>query len=92
VVDAKTGWVARNGAIIEQEQILTTHNLAVLVDGLGLRDALEPRLPELARRCFTWICWRQQLKSADWRSRLHMVKNTAYAWRQMVFFLWLLGP
>jgi len=66
---------------------LTTHNLAVLVDGLGLRDALEPRLPELARRCFTWICWRQQLKSADWRSRLHTVKNTAFAWRQMVFFL-----
>jgi hypothetical protein len=83
----KTGWVARNGAIIEQEQILTTHNLAVLVHGLGLRSALEPRLFELAQRCFVWICWRQQLKSSDWRSRLHMIKNTAYAWRQMVFFL-----
>jgi hypothetical protein len=80
-------WIARNGAIIEQEQILTTHNLAVLVDGLGLSDSLRPDLPELARRCFTWICQRQQLKYGDWRARLHMVKNTAYAWRQMILFL-----
>ncbi|MFO0577080.1 MAG: hypothetical protein U1A78_24000 [Polyangia bacterium] len=90
------GSVARNGRILEQEQILTTHNLAVLIAALGLVGSeaepgpLRPQLGELARRCFTWVCKQQQRRFADWRSRLHMIKNTAYAWRQMLFFLSLL--
>ena len=30
--------VAVNGTILEQSQILTSHNLAVLIDAVGLRD------------------------------------------------------
>ena len=84
------GFVARNGKVIEQEQILTTHNLAVLWSGLDLAEALETQLHDLARRCFVWICWRQQQPLDEWQPRLRMIKNTAYAWRQMVFFLALM--
>ena len=90
------GSVARNGRILEQEQILTTHNLAVLIEALGLVGSetepgpLRPQLGALVRRCFTWVCEQQRRRFADWRSRLHMIKNTAYAWRQMIFFLSLL--
>jgi hypothetical protein len=79
--------VARNGAIIEQAQILTTHNLAQLLAGLGLRDELRPVFPDLARRCFESICRRQQLVIRDWRAEMQNVKNSAYAWRQMIFYL-----
>ncbi|MEW6735998.1 MAG: hypothetical protein AB1489_32185 [Acidobacteriota bacterium] len=82
--------VARNGKIIEQEQILTTHNLAVLFDGLKLKKILEPALEKMARGCFEWICNRQQQKIDQWKARLQMIKNTAYAWRQMIFFLSLM--
>jgi hypothetical protein len=81
---------ATNGMIIEQQQILTTQNLAVLFAGLDLADALRDRLSDMAERCFRWVCRRQQVKIAEWHARLTMVKNTAYAWRQMVFFLALL--
>jgi hypothetical protein len=79
--------VARNGTIIEQAQILTTHNLAQLISGLGLLDELRRSFPELARRCFEWICRRQQLVIRDWRAEMQTVKNSAYAWRQMIFYL-----
>jgi hypothetical protein len=83
---AKDQWsVARNGTIIEQAQILTTHNLAALVAELDLARALD--LPDLARRTFKWICRRQRLQSSDWRAQLQTMKNTAYAWRQMIFYL-----
>ena len=79
-----------NGMIIEQQQILTSQNLAVLFDGLGLVDALRNRLDDLPRRCFSWICRRQQVQADKFHAKLIMLKNTAYAWRQMVFFLALL--
>jgi hypothetical protein len=41
----------------------------------------------MAKRCFLWICKRQQIKIHNAHARLIMVKNTAYAWRQMIFFL-----
>jgi hypothetical protein len=86
-------WVpATNGMVIEQQQILTTQNLAALVGGLGLHHALRDRLDEMARHCFMWICRRQQMNIHDWHGRLIMVKNTAYGWRQMIFFLALLPP
>jgi hypothetical protein len=81
---------ATNGMILEQQQILTTQNLAALFAGLDLADALRGQLGEMARQCFTWICRRQQMKIDQWHARLIMVKKTAYAWRQMVFFLALL--
>jgi hypothetical protein len=85
------GWdPAISGMIIEQQQILTTQNLAVLFESLELVEAVKYRLEDLAQRCFKWVCRRQQQTSADWHARLISVKNTAYAWRQMVFFLALL--
>jgi hypothetical protein len=94
----RKGWdVAANGMIIEQQQIITTQNLAVLIagaedngkehDGIGLRDVLSDQFDRLAKQCFIWICKRQQVKADDWHARLIMLKNTAYAWRQMVFYL-----
>jgi len=76
--------------VIEQQQIITTHNLAVLFDQLDLVESLEHDLDDMARRCFTWICRRQQAKCDQWHGRLIMLKNTAYAWRQMIFFLSLI--
>ena len=87
----REGWdTAINGMIIEQQQIVTTQNLAVLCNGLKLHNVLGDRLYDLAQRCFVWICRRQQMKVTLWHARLIVLKNTAYAWRQMVFFLSLL--
>ena len=85
------GWdTANNGMVIEQQQVLTSQNLAVLFDEFDLKNSLGDRLDELAQRCFAWICQRQQVKADGYHARLIMLKNTAYAWRQMVFFLALL--
>jgi hypothetical protein len=86
-----SGWnPAINGMIIEQQQILTTQNLAVIFVGLNLTDVLGHRFEDLARRCFIRICRRLQMKVDTWHANLIQIKNTAYAWRQMVFFLALL--
>ncbi|MCR9140623.1 MAG: hypothetical protein NXI24_00005 [bacterium] len=82
--------VAANGTIIEQQQILTTQNLAVLFKGLNLTSSLQPQLRVLSERCFHWICRRQQMKIQNYHARLVMTKNTAYAWRQMIFYISLL--
>jgi hypothetical protein len=83
---------ATNGMIIEQQQILTTQNLAVLFAGLDLATPLQDQLADLARQCFRWICKRQQVKVGDWHTGVIHIKNTAYAWRQMIFFLAVLPP
>lgn len=80
-------FVARNGAVIEQSQILTTHNLAPLVAGLALSDRIAERGADLAARTFAWIVTEQNTPYSSWRSQLQMLKNTAYAWRQALFFL-----
>jgi hypothetical protein len=79
--------VARNGMVIEQSQILTTHNLALIFGPLGLEDELRNHLREMAEQCFAWICHRQQAKTTTWHAKLIMLKQTAYAWRQMVFYV-----
>lgn len=82
------GWeVIKNGMVIEQQQILTTQNLAALYRGLELEARLQPLLPAVVRDCLSWICRRQQMKIDHHHARLIMIKNTAYAWRQMIFFL-----
>ncbi|WP_409319507.1 hypothetical protein [Pseudomonas sp. KCJK9016] len=83
---------ASNGTIIEQQQILTTQNLAILFDDLGLKQLLHDRLSSMAESCFKWICRRQQMQIKLYHARLVMLKNTAYAWRQMVFYLSMLEP
>ncbi|SIR07369.1 hypothetical protein SAMN05216509_0417 [Pseudomonas sp. B10] len=82
---------ATNGKIIEQQQILTTQNLSLLFGELGLKALLQDCLASMAEECFKWICVRQQMKLRLYHSSLVMIKNTAYAWRQMVFYLAMLG-
>lgn len=85
------GWnVVVNGMIIEQQQILCSHNLAVLYSSLDLHTVISEQLTELATRCFTWLCQQLQLKFTHRHARLILLKNSAYAWRQMLFFLALL--
>jgi hypothetical protein len=80
-------YVAVNGTVIEQSQILTTGNLAVLVDSLGLRDHVADLAPELAGRAFAWLLHRLRQHPASWKAQLQAVKNAAYAWRQAIYFL-----
>jgi hypothetical protein len=56
----------------------------------ALTTTLKGQLADLAQRCLAWICWRLQVKADTWHAGLIAVKNVAYAWRQMVFFLSLL--
>jgi hypothetical protein len=78
--------VAANGAVIEQVQILTTHNLAALVGPNGVGRALALDWPALAGRCFDHVLVLAG-RLAGSRRPLRTVKDLAYAWRQMVFFL-----
>ena len=82
---------ARNGAVLEQSQILTTHNLAVLVDGLNLEDQLREQAPELARQALSWTV-RRLRQPASRHAALIQVKNAAYAWRQAIFLLSYCNP
>lgn len=82
--------VAANGTVIEQSQILTTHNLAPLVAALDLARPLAEIAEDLAKRCFLEAVRLLRPARLPWRTRLHALKNAAYAWRQMVFFLSLL--
>ncbi|MGI8311377.1 hypothetical protein [Saccharopolyspora hattusasensis] len=89
----RTGsYVARNGAVLEQSQILTTHNLAVLIDHLDLSDRLREHAPELAARTFSWVVRRLAQRTDDYHSALIQVKNAAYAWRQGIFLLSFCDP
>ncbi len=76
--------VASNGMILEQQQIITSHNLAQL---LSVLDLHELSFSDMAQNCFVWIAKRQQTPLTDWRAKLQMTKNTAYAWRQMIAFM-----
>lgn len=73
--------VAANGTVIEQAQILTTHNLATIVE-----LDLDLPWPELARRCLHTVL-RLTARLHHNPRPLGTVKNAAYAWRQMLFFL-----
>jgi len=79
--------VVYNGAMIEQAQIVTTHNLASLWQSLQLQDELSTELSTMAQCCYKWICRRQQLKLPQWQTELKSIKNSAYAWRQMLFYI-----
>lgn len=81
------GQVGANGMVIEQQQILTTQNLAVLVTDAGLDARLRSQYGRMAAAGFEWICARHQMKIHDWHACVRMTRNTAYAWRQVLFFL-----
>ncbi|MBM2618537.1 hypothetical protein JIG36_23555 [Actinoplanes sp. LDG1-06] len=76
--------VAANGMVIEQAQILTTHNLATLVARVGVRP--ESGWPVLADRAFATATTLAGRLRGNPRP-LGTVKDIAYAWRQLVFFL-----
>ncbi|MFF1922756.1 hypothetical protein ACFVW8_19565 [Streptomyces sp. NPDC058221] len=76
--------VAANGKVIEQSQILTTHNLATLVGRVGIGSG--PGWDELALRCFATVCLLTARVHGNPRP-LPTIKDAAYAWRQMVFHL-----
>ncbi|WP_117209293.1 hypothetical protein [Allorhizocola rhizosphaerae] len=93
--DRAGGWgsgrysVAANGMVIEQAQILTTHNLATLAGRLGAGPA--ESWEELARRCLDWTL-RLATRIENNARPLRSVKDLAYAWRHMVFYLSLVAP
>ncbi|MFF3847301.1 hypothetical protein [Streptomyces sp. NPDC002328] len=70
--------------MIEQSQILTTHNLATLVHRVGIAPA--PGWEDLARRCFGTVCRLTARLHGNPRP-LGTIKDVAYAWRQLLFFL-----
>ncbi|MFC8240178.1 serine/threonine-protein kinase [Streptomyces chartreusis] len=87
---ASDSWsVAANGKVIEQAQILTTHNLATLVHRVGI--APQPGWADLAHRCFATVC-RLTARVEGNRWPLCTIKDAAYAWRQMLFHLSLCPP
>ncbi|MGW0737034.1 hypothetical protein [Streptomyces sp. NPDC002851] len=86
---APHGSTAANGAVIEQAQILTTHNLAVLVARVGITP--RPGPADLARRCFATVC-RLTARVHHNPRPLSTVKDAAYAWRQLLFHLSLCEP
>lgn len=75
--------VAYQGAILERAQWLTTHNLAVLFDTL----TLEVSFLELARRCFSFVERTLRRLEGPFPARLRRIKDAAYAFRQMVYYL-----
>ncbi|MCP9979147.1 transcriptional regulator [Actinomadura madurae] len=83
-----SSWVVANGMVIEQAQILTTHNLAALVHPVGIQPA--GGWDGLARRAFGVVC-RLVRRVQGNPYPLRTVKDAAYAWRQAVFFLALCG-
>jgi len=78
---------AGNGTVLEQSQVLTTHNLAVLVDALGLQTRLDQLAPALAEQVLAWIGRSWQGLPRERHAQLIAIKNIAYAWRQAVFLL-----
>lgn len=75
------------GTVLEQSQVLTTHNLAVLVDALALQPPLKELAPALAEQVLAWIVRSWQRLPRERHAQLIAIKNIAYAWRQAVFLL-----
>jgi hypothetical protein len=87
-LDAWPRTAARKATVLEQAQILTTQNLAILFEALALSRGLS--LLRLSCDTFEWVCRRQQRSQREPRAQLRSVKSTAFAWRQLVFYLSLL--
>ncbi|MFF4644477.1 hypothetical protein [Streptomyces sp. NPDC001389] len=88
--DAARSWSpAGNGTVIEQAQILTTHNLAVLVRRAGVDP--EAGWEALAEEGFAAVC-RLVARVHGLPRPLGTVKDAAYTWRQTQSFLSLCPP
>ncbi len=84
VPDGDVWSVARNGMIIERQQLLTTHNLAALLHHGGVRPRRSWSELALAAAGRTALLLRL---TQDQPRPLSSVKDAAYAWRQAVFFV-----
>ncbi|MFD9522999.1 hypothetical protein [Streptomyces sp. NPDC059979] len=78
-----SGRPAANGKVIEQAQILTTHNLATLAH--RVRIVPPTGWAALARDCFDTVC--RLVNRMAGKPMRSTIKDTAYAWRQMLFHL-----
>ncbi|SEN88253.1 hypothetical protein [Actinacidiphila rubida] len=87
----RTTWlsVAQAGAVIEQAQILTTHNLALLAGPVGVTPP--SGWAPLARSAFATTC-RLAARIHGNPRPLTTIKDMAYAWRQALFYLSLATP
>lgn len=54
---------------------------------VDLRERMTGLAPELALRALTWAADCLMRQPASWRAGLQAVKNSAYAWRQGIYFL-----
>lgn len=86
------GRVVGNAMMIEQGQILTTHNLAQLTHRLELLPVLSERAADLADTCFARLLSRLRHLPPDIRAARRAVRDAAHAWRQMLFFLSIAPP
>jgi hypothetical protein len=77
---------AANGTIIEQAQILTTQNLAVLTGPFGVGEHLRLDRRALADRCLVRAA-HLVVRLDHGASGRRTVKDVAYAWRHMLFHL-----
>ncbi|MGY1829755.1 hypothetical protein ACI8AA_04910 [Geodermatophilus sp. SYSU D01180] len=85
--DGRSWSVAANGAVLEQSQILTTHNLAVLTVGLDLQTVLRERAPELAERVLTWVFHTHAHLPGRQHAASAAIRRISYAWRQAIYLL-----
>lgn len=89
--DAHEWSTASNGSIIEQAQILTTHNLVNVFYELGLDTQMSPtEIQATLYDCWHFVAERLQLNTPDRHAQLVHRKRSAYAWRHLVFYLGLL--
>jgi hypothetical protein len=96
-------WIVKNGAIIEQAQILSTHNISTLLFDVGIfQPGEDVELDDLNRGVRSSLNSREISSMIDssyrlvqWNLRtgmmgsrpLNFVKDLAYAWRQMILYL-----
>ncbi|HEY1100725.1 MAG TPA: hypothetical protein VGF99_17420, partial [Myxococcota bacterium] len=87
-----TSWVAKNGSVIEQQQILTSHNLASLwslssSSSSSSTSASVLDADALALACFEATCAWWARPAPTNHARLIARKNAAIAWRHLLFFV-----
>jgi hypothetical protein len=74
-------WVAKNGAIIEEAQILCAHNLLIATRSLSQQD-LGSAAAGASRAVGTLL-----VKARKQSRPYATLKNAAYAWRHLVFYI-----
>ncbi|MEQ4921895.1 hypothetical protein [Proteus hauseri] len=81
-----------NGCILEQFYVLTTHNLSTIFNDLMLAPKLQPFLLDMSKQCLKIISRNLQAPYRGYHASLIAIKQAAYTWRQLVFYLSYLSP